>query len=437
MLSAAENQALTQVGPGTLMGDLFRHYWIPFLPASDLAVDGRPRRVRLLGEDLVAFRDSNGAVGLLDSACAHRGAPMFFGRNEECGLRCVYHGWKYDVSGRVIDTPAEPVRSRFKDRVRMKAYRVRERNGMLWAYLGPAQDPPELPDMEWNLVPADQLHVSVRVQESNWLQALEGEIDSAHAPILHGRVDGRGTMSALLASADLRPVFDCVQQDFGMSVAARRMLPDGTHYWRVNQFVFPFYSLVPPQTKNPELTGHAWVPIDDEHTLCIMFTYHPTDPLPEKMRALFEEGYRGRETGHASRDSMRDDDPAVPFAGYWPKYRRASDFLYNPDLETTYFSGVPGLWVQDAACQSGSGPVQNRPRENLCSSDAGIVMTRRLLTDTARALREAAVVPATARDPRLSMVRAVSLRLKEGESWLDAGKAHMEARLGAGFGYEP
>jgi phenylpropionate dioxygenase-like ring-hydroxylating dioxygenase large terminal subunit len=238
-VSPEVNRELTQVGPGTLMGDLFRLYWVPFLPVSDLEADGRPKRVRLLGEDLVAFRDSDGAVGLIDSVCAHRGAPMCFARNEECGLRCIYHGWKYDVTGKVLDTPAEPERSRFKDRVRMKAYRVAERNGFLWAYLGPAEEPPPLPELEWNLVPAEQCHVSLRVQHTNWLQALEGEIDSAHAPILHGRVDGDGTMSTILAAADLRPVFDCVPQEFGMSVAARRILPDESCYWRVNQFVLP------------------------------------------------------------------------------------------------------------------------------------------------------------------------------------------------------
>ena len=436
-VSPEVNRELTQVGPGTLMGDLFRLYWVPFLPVSDLEADGRPKRVRLLGEDLVAFRDSDGAVGLIDSVCAHRGAPMCFARNEECGLRCIYHGWKYDVTGKVLDTPAEPERSRFKDRVRMKAYRVAERNGFLWAYLGPAEEPPPLPELEWNLVPAEQCHVSLRVQHTNWLQALEGEIDSAHAPILHGRVDGDGTMSTILAAADLRPVFDCVPQEFGMSVAARRILPDESCYWRVNQFVLPCYSLVPPQTKHPELSGHAWVPMDDEHTLCIMFSYHPTDPLPEKMVRLFEEGYQGRETGHVSRGALRADDPTLPFAGYWPRFEPANDYLYQPELEGSWFSGIPGLWVQDSACQAGTGPVQDRTRENLCSSDAGIVVTRRRLLDTARAYREAGTLPPNVVDPGLSMVRAVSLRLKDTESWLDAGQEHMRARLGAGFGYVP
>jgi len=189
MLSHEDNEKLVRVGKGTPLGELFRLYWIPFLPSKDLAKDGQPKRIRLLGEDLVAFRDSEGRIGLVDQACPHRGAPLIFGRNEDCGLRCVYHGWKFDVAGAVTDMPAEPARSRLKEHVRIKAYPCQERNGMIWTYMGPdADNLPPLPNLEWNLVPADQVHVSVRVQECNWLQAVEGEIDSAHAPLLHGRL---------------------------------------------------------------------------------------------------------------------------------------------------------------------------------------------------------------------------------------------------------
>ncbi len=139
MLSREDNERLVRVGKGTPLGDLFRLYWIPFLPSADLAKDGQPKRIRLLGEDLVAFRDTEGRVGLVDQACPHRGAPLIFARNEDCGLRCVYHGWKFDVTGTVTDMPAEPVRSRLKERVRIKAYPCKERNGMIWTYMGPDQ----------------------------------------------------------------------------------------------------------------------------------------------------------------------------------------------------------------------------------------------------------------------------------------------------------
>jgi phthalate 4,5-dioxygenase len=439
MLSHEDNETLVRVGPGTPMGEFHRLYWIPFLLSKDLIADGQPKRVKLLGEDLVAFRASDKTVGLVDNACAHRGAPLIYARNEECGLRCVYHGWKFDVNGQVIDMPAEPAHSRFKDKVRIKAYPCRERNGVVWTYMGHDRaNPPPLPNIEWNLVPEERSHISMRVQECNWLQALEGEIDSAHAPILHGRIDGQGRLGNLLAGKDLRPVFECVRQEFGVSIAARRSLPDGRLYWRVNQFVLPFYTMVPPQSKYPELSGHAWVPMDDEHTLCLMFTYHPCDPLLEKMRHVFDEGHNNRESGHASRHAMRRDDPSVPYAGYWTKFARETDFHFNYETQqTTWFSGLPGLWVQDAACQSGVAPIYDRTREGLGVSDSGIVVARRTLLEAVRAHRDKGVAPAGVNNPDLFMVRAVSLQLAPEEAWSDAGRTHMTARLGTGFGYVP
>jgi phthalate 4,5-dioxygenase len=287
MLSREDNEALVRIGPGTAMGALMRLFWIPFYAANELARDGEPRRVRLLGEDLVAWRDGDGRPSLVANACPHRGAPMLYGRNEECGLRCVYHGWKFDVAGGVVDMPTEPERSRLKEKVRLKAYACRERGGVLWTYMGPDQDElPPLPEIEWNLVPDENVHVSFRVQECNWLQALEGEIDSAHAPILHGRIDGKGAINQWVAGRDLRPIFECMQQPFGMSIASRRKVDEQTQYWRVNQYMLPFWTLVPPQSKFPELSGHAWVPMDDEHTLCLMFSYTPARPFYARTREL-------------------------------------------------------------------------------------------------------------------------------------------------------
>src|SRR6201987_2018221 len=166
MLSHQDNERRVGLGKGAPLGEIFRLYWIPFLPSGDLAKDGQPKRIRLLGEDLVAFRDSEGRVGLVDQACPHRGAPLIFGRNEDCGLRCVYHGWKFDVTGAVTDMPAEPARSRLKERARTKAYPRGARTGMLCPYMGrDAASPPPLPNLEWNLVPPEQVHISVRVQE--------------------------------------------------------------------------------------------------------------------------------------------------------------------------------------------------------------------------------------------------------------------------------
>jgi phthalate 4,5-dioxygenase len=438
MLTREDNETLVRVGTGTPMGELFRLHWLPFYPSKDLTADGQPKRVKLLGEDLVTFRDTQGRVGLMANACAHRGAPMMYGRNEDCGLRCVYHGWKYDITGAVVDMPAEPLRSRMKEKVRIKAYPCRERGGLVWTYMGPDTEPPPLPDLEFNLVPADHVSVSVRVQECNWLQALEGEIDSAHAPILHGRIDQKGAINDWLAKQDLRPTFECLRQAFGMSIASKRRLQDDRLYWRVNQFLMPFYTLVPPQSKYPELSGHAWVPIDDETTLCIMFSYTPAAPLYAKSRQLFEDGHNGRETGHASQHCYAEPRPGAVYADYWTKFSPSTNFQFDyQSQQTTWFSGLPGLWVQDAACQTGIAPIYDRAQENLCASDTGIVMTRRLLLDAAKALRDRQIRPAAIARPELLMVRAVSLRLPEGTSWADAGAVHMRAELGKDFGYEP
>ncbi|HQT80160.1 MAG TPA: Rieske 2Fe-2S domain-containing protein [Rhodopila sp.] len=439
MLTHEDNERITRIGPGTPMGELFRLFWIPFYLSCDLIADGQPKRIKLLNEDLVAFRDSENRVGLIANGCPHRGALLMFGRNEECGLRCVYHGWKFDVNGQIADMPAEPPTSRLKERIRAKSYPCRERNGVVWAYLGPdTVEPPPLPNLEWNLVPPENVVVTLRVQECNWLQALEGEIDSAHAPILHGRIDAKGAINEWMATRDLKPMFQCVRQEFGVSIGARRRLGNDLLYWRVNQFLLPFYSLVPPQSKFPELSGHAWVPMDDEHTLCLMFSYHPTQKLPERMRSVFLDGHNGRESGHPSRQAYVPKSQTTPYADFWTRFNPDSGFLHDYESQkTTWFSGLPGLWVQDAACQAGLQPIYDRTQENLCTTDAGIVMTRRFLLDAAADYEQRRITPPGVDDPDVMMVRAVSLTLPEGTEWLEAGRDVMRARLGADFGYQP
>ncbi len=187
MLSKEDNELACRVGPGTVMGNLFRQYWLPAALSSELpSPDADPLRLRLLGEDLIAFRDSNGAVGLIQNNCPHRGASLFFGRNEEAGLRCVYHGWKFDVDGHCIDMPNEPTESDFRTRVKATAYPTRERGGIVWAYLGPRPTtPPELPDLEANNLPDGEFMVSAIQREANFLQGLEGDIDTSHFSFLH------------------------------------------------------------------------------------------------------------------------------------------------------------------------------------------------------------------------------------------------------------
>lgn len=440
MLSTEDNEKLVRIGPGTTMGGLFRNYWLPVFASADLEAEGQPQTVKILDETLVIFRDSAGNVGLMDHVCPHRGAPLLYGRNEDCGLRCVYHGWKFGVDGSVMDMPAEPVRSRLKEKVKIKAYPCVERGGVVWTYMGTADeaDRPPLPNWEWNMVPDENVVITFRVQECNWLQALEGEIDSAHAPILHGRIDDGGSINQWVAKRDLRPKFECVRQDFGMSIAARRVLDDDTYYWRVNQFVMPCYSLVPPQSNEfYELSGHAWVPIDDETTLCLMFSYRPDEPLHPKSRPVFVDGHKGRETGHHSNPGHDNLGPEVPYGRYASKYRRETGYHFDYDLQkTTWFSGLPGLWVQDAACQSGVARIYDRSRENLCTSDTGIAMTRRMLIEVASAYEESGALPERYNDPSLYQVRALSLTLPSDAAWVDSGNALMRADVGTPLGYD-
>src|SRR6516162_8078788 len=178
MLSREDNELLCRVGRGTPMGELMRQYWMPAALSSELPErDGVPLRVRLLGEDLIAFRTTSGAVGLVRNSCPHRGASLFYGRNEETGLRCVYHGWKFDVAGRCVDMPNEPPESNFKDKVHAPAYPCREQNGIIWTYMGPRDNPPSLPELELATVPESYRWIRPSVRECNWLQALEGDID--------------------------------------------------------------------------------------------------------------------------------------------------------------------------------------------------------------------------------------------------------------------
>jgi phthalate 4,5-dioxygenase oxygenase subunit len=238
MLSRADNELLTRVGAGTPMGTLMRRYWIPAAFSDQLAEpDGPPVRVKLLGEDLVAFRDTEGRVGLLDQNCPHRTASLFFGRNEECGLRCVYHGWKFDVAGRCVDLPSEPPGSNMQRKVKVKAYPCLERGGIVWTYMGPPALKPDFPDLEWAHLPESHRFASRHIQECNWLQGLEGGFDSSHLAFLHG-----GTSKG---SVTIPPThYEVVATDFGFVAGAGRAVADDQIFWTANVMLMPFHKIV-------------------------------------------------------------------------------------------------------------------------------------------------------------------------------------------------
>src|ERR1043166_5048244 len=245
MTSTSENQQLTRTGPGTPMGELFRRYWLPALLATELPEpDCPPVRVKLLGEMLGAFRDTQGRLGLIDEFCAHRGVSLWFGRNEDRGIRCPYHGWKYDVTGQCVEVPSEPVESGFCKKVKLKSYPLVERGDILWVYMGPADQQPPLPEWEFNTVPAEQTYTSKRLQECNYLQAMEGGIDSSHVSFLHSgalKTDPlfKGAKGNEYNLTDARPVFEVTDFPGGLFIGARRNAEAGRYYWRITPWIMP------------------------------------------------------------------------------------------------------------------------------------------------------------------------------------------------------
>ena len=246
MLTREDNELMTRVGPGTPMGEMIRQYWTPVMRSSDLPErDSSPERIRLLGEDLVILRDTSGRVGLMAENCSHRGCSLFYGRNEDDGIRCIYHGWKYDVTGQCVDMPNEPAASNFKTKVRQRAYPCIEAGGMVWTYMGPRETPPPLPDLEWMSVPASHRRLTPFQRECNWVQALEGDIDTSHLYFLHGRLNPDDPPYMGVWHTDKHPKLEVVPTNYGVVYAANREEDPETTYWRVTQFMFPIHTLFP------------------------------------------------------------------------------------------------------------------------------------------------------------------------------------------------
>jgi len=356
-----------------------RRYWIPALLARELPEpDGPPVRVKLLGEELVAFRDTRGRVGLLDEHCPHRLASLFLGRNEECGLRCVYHGWKFDVEGRCVDMMNEPEGLRFEHKIRILAYPTVEEGGVIWAYLGPPDRRPPLPRFAWTQVPATHLHVSKVIQESNWLQGLEGGIDTSHVPILH----------RVMTTSSARPGFDPNDPfvrgkaptleldvtDYGYRYAGLRPLAGDELHVRAYHFILPFHQIRPGRTgagtSYTAVAGHIWVPMDDETTMVYNWEYSTTEPLTEEDRLE-------RRLGNGPLD--------VDQATFRSRRNRENNYLLDRRVQKTEtFTGIDGVNNQDRAVQEGMGRIVDRTKEHLGPADRAVIQARRLLLQATR-----------------------------------------------------
>ncbi len=421
MMSQEQNDALTRTNPGTLMGDLFRRFWIPALHDWEIPEpDCPPVRVQLLGEKLIAFRDSQNRIGLIEEFCAHRGVSLWFGRNEDSGLRCPYHGWKYDVTGQCVDLPSEGGTGPMQKRIKMKGYPCVELGGVIWTYMGPPELQPPLPALEWAHVSAPQRFVSKRLQESNYLQALEGGIDSSHVSFLHsGQLNSdplfKGAKGNQYNQNDKQVHFDVVEFEGGLLIGARRNADEGRYYWRITPWILPFHTIIPPRGGHP-IGAHAWVPIDDNSCWAWSMNYHPSRPLSESELA-------------AMKDGQGIHNKYVP-GTFIPLQNKANDYLMDREAQKKgiHYSGVSGIAMQDASLQESMGPIQDRTRENLCPTDRGIVMTRRLLLQAAEDNR--AGRPIMGLDPEAQKVRSCAIELPKDQHFKDHARHGLFAPLG-------
>jgi phenylpropionate dioxygenase-like ring-hydroxylating dioxygenase large terminal subunit len=427
MLKQDINELLTRTGPGTDMGNLFRQYWIPALLAEELPEPGSPPvRVKLLSERMIAFRDKDGRYGLIDEFCAHRGASLWFGNNEMAdgeapGLRCAYHGWKYDVTGQCLEVPSEPDNSAFCQKVQLTSYPLVKVGDILWTHMGDPGQRPELPEFEFCQVPSEQTYTSKRWQESNWLQALEGGIDSSHVSWLHGaglKTDPlfKGSKGNEYNLNDMRPFFEVVDSDGGLFVGVRRNAEEGHYYWRITPWVMPAFTMVPPRGDHP-VHGHFWVPIDDEN--CWVFTF---DYLP--VRALTAAELQAMKAGLGVHNEYEP-------GSYRPLQNKDNDYLMDRAAQRRgdTFSGIKGIAMQDASLQESMGPIVDRSKERLVSADSGIIKARRKLVTAAIALRDEGITPPGV-DARHHRVRSAATVLPQDASFLQACREGLTATPG-------
>jgi phthalate 4,5-dioxygenase len=381
MLPPKENELITRVGSGTPMGKTMRRYWIPACMSSEIGEpDSPPIRVKLLGEDLVCFRDSEGKIGLVDEFCPHRRVSLYFGRNEECGLRCVYHGWKFDVEGNCLDQLNEPPEHQFKQHIHLTAYPTVELGGLVWAYLGPIEKMPPAPKFAWTQVAPERRNVTKVIQECNWLQALEGGIDTSHAPILHRALTENATRSGIRPSSPFvrgkAPKLVVDVTDYGYLYAGIRPLGDSDVHIRSYHFVLPFHQIRPSRTMSgqPSDAGHIWVPMDD-YNVMVYNWFYTTD-----------------ETG-----VLTDEDRSEENAGNGPKHVDQKTFRSYQNITNNYgldravqrnetYTGIDGINQQDRALQESMGRIVDRSKEHLGPADKAIGQARRMLRQAVNAV---------------------------------------------------
>jgi phthalate 4,5-dioxygenase oxygenase subunit len=422
MLTVAENERVTRVGPGTPGGIFFRRYWLPACLSTELPEnDGAPLRVRLLGENLIAFRDTDGNVGLVEAYCPHRRAPLYFGRNEECGLRCVYHGWKFDRNGDCVDMPSEPAGTTLQAKVKILAYPTVEKGGVIWTYMGPKDEQPPEPDYEWLRAPPEKRNVSKTFENCNWLQGLEGGLDTAHSSFAHNNHMGDKNV---LRQRDRAPRIDVERTDYGYNYVSQRDMGDEGLYVRVYHYVMPAQQMrantmgwFGGRNEVPRLDGHIWMPIDDHTTHVYNWNcaYNSTIEMTDAWKAKREA------------DMVRGVDDIIP-GTFRLKKNQSNDYLVDRAMQKTQnFTGIVGVNTQDFALQEGMGPICDRSKEFLGSSDKAIVAMRRILLEGIAAA-ENGDTPRGVDAQSYRMVRPHDRMVPKGQDWRDAFEEELKAK---------
>ena len=394
MLTREENELMCQTGKGTPMGEFCRRFWTPVLLSEELPEpDGAPVQTKIYGEEMVAFRTTSGKVGVLKEFCPHRHASLFYGRNEEEGLRCAYHGWKYDVDGQCVDMMSEPEDSNFAGKVRVGAYPTHEAGGFVWAYMGPPELEPPMPELEYLMVAEDQRQARKVWYESNFVQVIEGEIDTVHASILHSRLDSQdkaatATTAGGRYSYNDRPArFHVEDTEGGILIGAKRNAEMDSSYWRISRWLFPWVTMIPREPHGSARSGLI-VPIDDENCWFYLCRWNPYGPLNEVWTEAPKEGMvPGTYKGIANKSNHYMIDRTVQ--------------------KTETFSGIPDRMgrAQDSAMTDSMGAIVNRTEEHLGTTDTAIIRMRRRLIQGARELTEG-IEPYAAMHPEVYKVRS-------------------------------
>ncbi len=426
LLKEKDNQFLTVVEKGTPMGELFRQYWTPVLLADELpAPDCPPVQFKVLGEELVAFRDTNNKVGVLSAFCPHRGASLFYGRNEECGIRCVYHGWKFDVDGNCTDMPSEPPESNFKHKLKAQSFPTEEYGGLIWIYMGTKEEIPSLPKFEWAVVPETHRYVAKIHVECNFMQSMEGDIDSSHSAFLHsnkqGKIESGGAKIFVneklrtFSFKDKSPRFFTKDTDYGILIGARREASAEEYYWRITQWLMPTYSIIPKEPGGT-MQCNARIPIDNHTHMFFRIMWNPHRAISAE--ELYDYKYGGVVF------------PELIPGTFRPKANKDNHYLIDRAAQKSLTStGIKGIPTQDTAMTESMGLIANREIEHLGTSDTAIIRARKRLMDSAKQLIDGKK-PYSSQKGDVYFVRSTAITLDKEVAFDEGAKKYLEGSWG-------